>query len=406
MSLTLKLLLTIAALPHFFHDNDKWKKNFERVFNRCCESKRYATVQYFYSTYKDEKTADFWIERFERFVDVLESKDQVNCLLELAVLYGKQYLSTRMKSVCLSKNVGFDTIKKMYETAMQKSLFSSQVWLEIFQSIENKVGENDKDDYYKICESLCSRLGRKKTADEYRQKRKKSESASSSVSNGGGLKKSDLVDKCQQDSNKKKVPASNSAPNGGELSESKLVNKSQQVSSEKREPVSISVRDGIDIENSLHPEFSRMLNKDIKEYNIHCLSNLWSHLKEEKDFYSVQMREYINIIIKCANEKGKISKVELSDCFEKKGMSPLSERYGLHTFLYGLCREYDFGTGETAYKENYELSRYRLRNQGPCKVLSSLGYCPFPEKLTEKSFIQIALFAMETYGDTYEIIKQ
>lgn len=61
------------------------------------------------------------------------------------------------------------------------------------------------------------------------------------------------------------------------------------------------------------------------------------------------------------------------------------------------------------YQENYQLSYYRLRVGTKITVSSNHGFsCIFPSELNEKSFIQMAFFAMETCGAiySYEILPQ
>lgn len=429
-----------CSLAGFFHG--KWEKNFDRVFERCCEKQSFAAIHYFYKTYKDKKNTDSWIELFESLKDGLEPKNMANCLAELAILYGERNMPIKkIRSLCsaiaigskdaerelqnmtqsklgmganalnspndwlnllekFEKKVGhsekceflrdlstaykssgdlirakqflteaaqmgdkesaelllegadFRTVKTLYETPGSKGLFSPQEWLDVFESIEGMVDEADKIEYYVSLYKQYLQLGKKELAEKFRQ----------------------------------------------------------ECFARVGKPLSIGIRNDVVPENSLHPAFSLMLNNDIIKYDIDCLSILWMHLKENNDPFLDLMRNYIFILIKCAKKRGKTDKKGLDGWFEfvvdSKGLHPSLSYYDLHEFLYGLCYEYVFEGTKMGYRGNYQLSYYRLLVGTKITVSSNHGFsCVFPSKLNEESFIQMALFAMETSGDNYSYEK-
>ena len=142
------------SLAGFFHDK-KMEKNFDRVFNRCCESKSYAIVYNFYSTFKGEKTADFWIERFEDFKVGLEHNDLANCLFELAVLYGEQDMPIKkIRSLCSAIAIGSKDAERELQNMTQSNfgmevnaLNSPNDWLNLLEKFEKKVGHSEKCEF-------------------------------------------------------------------------------------------------------------------------------------------------------------------------------------------------------------------------------------------------------------------
>lgn len=152
------------SLAGFFHG--KWEKNFDRVFNRCCESKSYAIVYDFYSTYKGEKTADFWIERFECLIDSLEPKDLAECQYNLAFLYGKRNLPyDQIKCLCASIELGNEDAEKEFQSISDK--YDFPIGVKAF--LEKHVPDNEKDDFLRSLSVCYNSMGQKDKANELLQ---------------------------------------------------------------------------------------------------------------------------------------------------------------------------------------------------------------------------------------------
>lgn len=342
-----------CSLAGFFHDK-KMEKNFDRVFNRCCESKSYAIVYDFYSTFKGEKTADFWIERFERLIDSLESKDQAKCQYNLAILYGKRNLPyNQIKCLCESIELGNEDAKKVFRIISDKYDFPKGV--KAF--IEKHVPNNEKDEFLNSLIGSYRSLGQKDKANE-------------------------LLQSCKEASPKK------------------------------------SERIAVDYTKSSVSRLSQILNEDMKEYNEQCLKLAESHLSIEKADYLKLCAKYISIMIKYINRCKGVSyyyfKSYYNDIFKSIRIdfqyikNDFNVDDSLHQFLCGLCYEYVSGSdAKYPVSQAYKLSSYRINIDRDRFVTASNGYsCLFPKKIDLQSFIQMALFAMETRGMVYEFTYQ
>ena len=154
-----------CSLADFFHD--KWGKNFDRVFERCCESKSYAIVYDFYSTFKGEKTADFWIERFEDFKVGLEHNDLANCLFELAVLYGERNMPIKkIRSLCSAIAIGSKDAERELQNMTQSNfgmevnaLNSPNDWLNLLEKFEKNVDHSGKCEFLRDLSTAYKSVG-------------------------------------------------------------------------------------------------------------------------------------------------------------------------------------------------------------------------------------------------------
>lgn len=327
------------SLADFFHG--KWKKNFHRVFERCCESKSYAIVNNFYSTYKGEKTAGFWIERFERLIESLEPKDQAECQYNLAILYGKRNLPyDQIKCLCASIELGNENAKNEFQSISDKYDFPEGV--KAF--LEKHVPNNEKEGFLNSLSESYRSLGQKDKANE-------------------------LLQSCKEAPPKK----------GGRIP--------------------------VDYTKSYAPRLSQILNEDMEEYNVHCLELAESHLSIEKADYLKLCAEYISLLIKCINRREGVSSYDIKVDFQDIKYD-FNVYDSLHKFLRGLCYEYFSGENKRLYYANDNvLSNFRIYRSYSCLVTASNGYsCQFPQKIDLKSFIQMALFAMETYGSKYKYV--
>lgn len=342
-----------CSLAAFFHD--KWKKNFERVFNRCCESKGFTAIHYFYRTYKDEKTTDSWIKHFEGLKDSLEPKDMANCLSELAILYGERNMPyNQIKCICASIELGDKNAIKDFQSISDAYDFPKG--LKAF--IKEQVPDNAKDDFLRSLSESYIELGQHDIANELFQFCKEEPK--------------------QEEPNKK--------------------------SQNKKE-----VRNAIDYTKSYAPRLSQILNNDMKEYNEKCLALAENHLRKGEYEYLTICAKYISAILKCINGKDRsdFSSVHILDDFmniRSRHIFP-TYRITLHQFLYGLCCEYISGGSD---KNHYEsgnprtLGGIRKGIQCDCLISADNGFsCVFPKQINKQSFIKMALFAMETCEITY-----
>lgn len=180
-----------CSLAAFFHDNDKWKKNFERIYDRYGESQRQEKCKFLKG----------FSALLKRAGNLSEAK---RFLLESAQIGDKE------SAEILFMDADFRTAKTLYET--NKEIFLPTEWKQTFEKFEGKLGETDKIEYYTFLYKFYSNIGNK-----------------------------ELSEKCRQEC----------------LKRGKVLF-----------PV---IRADIVLENSLHPDFSRLLNNDIEEYNIRCL---------------------------------------------------------------------------------------------------------------------------------------
>ena len=431
-----------CSLADFFYG--KWGKNFDRVFERCCKKQSFAVTHYFYKTYKDKKNTDSWIELFEGLKDGLEPKYMANCLAELAILYGERNMPIKkIRSLCSAIAIGSKDAERELQNMTQSklgmganALNSPNDWLNLLEKFEKKVGHSEKCEFlrdlstaYKSAGDLirakqflteAAQMGDKESAElllegaDFRTVKTLYETPGSKglFSPQEWLDVFESIEGMVDEADKIEYNKS-LYWQYLKLGNKELAEKCRQECIKRGKPLSIGIRDDVVPENSLHPNFSRMLNDDIKEYNFNCLLILWRHLKENNDPFLDLMRNYIFILINCAKKRGKTYKNELISCFfdiaSTKKIHPGQTYYDLHIFMFGLCYEYVFSGSRMGYQENYQLSYYRLRVGTKITVSSNHGFsCIFPSELNEKSFIQMALFAMETCGDTYsyEILTQ
>lgn len=142
-----------CSLAGFFHG--KWEKNFDRVFERCCEKQSFAAIHYFYKTYKDKKNTDSWIELFESLKDGLEPKNMANCLAELAILYGERNMPIKkIRSLCSAIALGSKDAERELQNMTQSklgmganALNSPNDWLNLLEKFEKKVGHSEKCEF-------------------------------------------------------------------------------------------------------------------------------------------------------------------------------------------------------------------------------------------------------------------
>ncbi|MBQ0129210.1 MAG: formylglycine-generating enzyme family protein [bacterium] len=141
------------SLADFFYG--KWEKNFDRVFERCCEKQSFAAIHYFYKTYKDKKNTDSWIELFESLKDGLEPKNMANCLAELAILYGERNMPIKkIRSLCSAIAIGSKDAERELQNMTQSdsemganALNSPNDWLSLLEKFEKKAGHSDKCEF-------------------------------------------------------------------------------------------------------------------------------------------------------------------------------------------------------------------------------------------------------------------
>lgn len=136
-----------CSLADFFHD--KWGKNFDRVFERCCEKQNFTVIHYFYRTYKDKKTSDSWIKHFEGLKDGLEPKYKAICLAELAVLYGEQDMPIKkIRSLCTAIALGSkDAERELQNITQSDSEMGANEWLNLLEKFDKNVGHSEKCEF-------------------------------------------------------------------------------------------------------------------------------------------------------------------------------------------------------------------------------------------------------------------
>lgn len=153
------------SLADFFHD--KWGKNFDRVFERCCESKSYANIHFLYSAYKSERTTESWIEKFEYLKYGLKPNEQVNCLLELAILYGERNMPfKKIRSLCSAIALGSEDAERELQNMTQfnfgmgaKAMNSPNDWLNLLEKFEKNVDHSGKCEFLKDLSTAYKSVG-------------------------------------------------------------------------------------------------------------------------------------------------------------------------------------------------------------------------------------------------------
>lgn len=162
-----------CSLADFFHG--KWEKNFDRVFDRCCEKHSFTVIHYFYRTYEDKKTTDNWIKHFEGLKDGLEPKDMANCLKELAILYGKRDMPIKkIRSLCSAIALGSKDAERELQNMTQfgfgmgaNALNSPNDWLNLLVKFEKKAGHSEKCEFLRDLSTAYKRVGNLDRAKQF-----------------------------------------------------------------------------------------------------------------------------------------------------------------------------------------------------------------------------------------------
>ncbi len=401
------------SLAGFFHDK-KMEKNFDRVFNRCCESKSYAIVYNFYSTFKGEKTADFWIERFEDFKVGLEHNDLANCLFELAVLYGEQDMPIKkirslFSAIALSSKDAEKELQNMTQSnfGMEvNALNSPNDWLNLLEKFEKNVDHSGKCEFLRDLSTAYKSVG-----DLNRTKQFLTEAAQMGDKESAEL----LLEGADFMTVKTlyETPGSKGLFSPQEwldvfksiegmvdeadkieyneslywqylkLGNKELAEKCRQEWYKRKVENFFGVRDNINPEKSLYPKFTECLNNSVKKYDIENLCHI--------DFYGndAQNRlfeKYVDIAKECCKDKD-LTVTKILSLFSY--VNNMYEYYfkenklcqKLHSFLKCLFEEFFLGRksyyGELQGKLGY--LRYKYSDQD-VNVFANNGFsCLFPK---------------------------